>query len=435
MLEIARILRLVHSLHITAQSPIFRGAVFIQIILQHVLLILTSIFGISGKQEQLKKQKSFCAWTTGVSQVKWNRINPWVLASAHEGEVKIWDARKENQPLSYISVASTKINTIDWSHTSEYDILTCTQDSKVKFWNVMKPRELQATLSPPNPVAQALYTPFAQGVVTRAVKGDNSISLWKISDLSAPLRVFSGHTEQVDSFDWRIDPGAKHQYQLASYAEDQTLRFWSIDNQLKEACEDNGFIPNRSLERSTSKLIEDTSTALETTGVAPHHLSLSEELSIVEKAVIGDGIKVEEASVATRSCTVSYTREPYYVLLKITFPQHYPHAQPCFDFLYKTNIPSELKNTLKEALSGVAELHAANSRHCLRAVLLQFSDTLKTELDLSNPSPAGSDSYSGSGKILGNLMNKTIPCPRLTGATFGANGKLFIIFDSQESLE
>lgn len=39
------------------------------------------------------KRESFCGWTAGATQVKWNRHNPMTLASAHNGEVRIWDIR------------------------------------------------------------------------------------------------------------------------------------------------------------------------------------------------------------------------------------------------------------------------------------------------------------------------------------------------------
>ena len=39
------------------------------------------------------KRESFCGWTAGATQVKWNRKNPMILASAHNGEVRIWDIR------------------------------------------------------------------------------------------------------------------------------------------------------------------------------------------------------------------------------------------------------------------------------------------------------------------------------------------------------
>ncbi len=32
----------------------------------------------------------------GATQVKWNRYNPMTLASAHNGEVRIWDIRVRN---------------------------------------------------------------------------------------------------------------------------------------------------------------------------------------------------------------------------------------------------------------------------------------------------------------------------------------------------
>lgn len=45
----------------------------------------------------------------GSSQVRWNTLSPNMLATAHDGDIKIWDQRKGNSPMQYIAAHLTKV--------------------------------------------------------------------------------------------------------------------------------------------------------------------------------------------------------------------------------------------------------------------------------------------------------------------------------------
>lgn len=45
----------------------------------------------------------------GASQVRWNTLFPSMLATAHDGDLKIWDQRKGNSPVQYIAAHLTKV--------------------------------------------------------------------------------------------------------------------------------------------------------------------------------------------------------------------------------------------------------------------------------------------------------------------------------------
>lgn len=49
----------------------------------------------------------------GSSQVRWNALAPHTLATAHDGDVKIWDQRKGNSPVQYITAHLTKVQHVD----------------------------------------------------------------------------------------------------------------------------------------------------------------------------------------------------------------------------------------------------------------------------------------------------------------------------------
>lgn len=98
---------------------------------------------------------------SGASQIKWSKINENILATSHEGDVRIWDKRvnfikktiqiyltivdihlfildyffvyqKSNMPLHYVSTYLAKITGIDWSPFYENKFLTCSQDGSIK---------------------------------------------------------------------------------------------------------------------------------------------------------------------------------------------------------------------------------------------------------------------------------------------------------------
>lgn len=107
----------------------------------------------------LRKPKQSLQGIAGVSQVKWNKRNSHLLATCHDGDIRIWDVRKANQPFQYIAGHLSKIHGLDWSPHSEEELATSSQDCSVKFWNINQPRQAIDKITPSNsPVWRARYT-------------------------------------------------------------------------------------------------------------------------------------------------------------------------------------------------------------------------------------------------------------------------------------
>eukprot|EP00741_Cyanophora_paradoxa_P021733 tig00000241_g20976.t1 len=176
--------------------------------------------------------KSITCGPGGV-QVKWNRRSGHLLASAHEGTIRVWDLRRESGALVSINAHLSKIHGVDWCPHREQEILSCGQDGTVKFWTLNSPRECAAELLLGVPVWRAKYTPFGEGLVTAAQRGDCSVRLWSLADLGQPVHIYSGHGEPVRAFDWRP---ARGEWQLASLARDHTLNLWRVPPHLIAAC-------------------------------------------------------------------------------------------------------------------------------------------------------------------------------------------------------
>ncbi|KAJ8973497.1 hypothetical protein NQ317_018770 [Molorchus minor] len=103
------------------------------------------------------------------SQVRWNRVSPHLLATAHEGDIKIWDQRKGTAPVQYIAAHLAKIHGLDWNPYSENYICSSSQDNTVKCFDITNPRRAEYVLTTNAPVWRARHTPFGNGLVTVVV--------------------------------------------------------------------------------------------------------------------------------------------------------------------------------------------------------------------------------------------------------------------------
>ncbi len=85
-------------------------------------------------------------FTSGISQVRWNKLNPNILASAHDQQVEVWDIRK-SAPMTFITAHPSKISSIDWSGFHEWHIVTAGMDGAVKLWDVKRSRICQGSVA------------------------------------------------------------------------------------------------------------------------------------------------------------------------------------------------------------------------------------------------------------------------------------------------
>lgn len=186
--------------------------------------------------------QTLCAFTTSATQVEWNRVDQTSLATAHDGDVRIWDTRAVDRgaPAVTITAHMQKIYGLDWHPERMYELLTCSEDKTVKFWNVTQPRVCQGVVPMSAPVWRARYTPFGDGIVTIAQRADPTLRLWALAHgadgmVADPVHTFAGHTDLVKGFVWRARPNSGI-YQLVSWSKSQELRMWRVDSQQLQAC-------------------------------------------------------------------------------------------------------------------------------------------------------------------------------------------------------
>lgn len=187
---------------------------------------------------------TFCDWFAGATQVKWNRQESHILASSHDKFLRIWDDRKGAYPLKSIEAHATKIYGVDWNRTATNNLITCSLDRTIKFWDYTnhngKPDRIIAT---PFPVWRARYTPFGSGLLAMPQRGDHDLHLYdcgldegigtKSPMPSSSVYQFSGHNDQVKEFLWRFrgtiaDDIDNREFQLVSWGTDRILRLHRV---------------------------------------------------------------------------------------------------------------------------------------------------------------------------------------------------------------
>ncbi|KAI9022925.1 hypothetical protein CLU79DRAFT_791747 [Phycomyces nitens] len=194
--------------------------------------------GSDGKDDRsVRPANSFTPWNAATTQVKFNRKSEFLLASAHDKDVKIWDIRKGAVPVTSITAHSKKIYGIDWSRQNDHDIVTCSLDKLVKFWNINTPEREEEVISTNTPVWRARNTPFGNGVLMMPQRTESKLFLYNRASPEKPVHAFEGHVDTVKEFVWRWkggngSEGDEREFQLVTWSKDQNLRLWPVSKDI-----------------------------------------------------------------------------------------------------------------------------------------------------------------------------------------------------------
>ncbi|KAM7405598.1 hypothetical protein PAMP_000034 [Pampus punctatissimus] len=393
----------------------------------------------------------------GASQVKWNRKNQHLLASSHDGDVRIWDRRKPNTATEYVAAHLSKIHGLDWHPDNEFILATSSQDNSVRFWDYRQPRKYLNILSCQVPVWKARYTPFSNGLVTVMVpqlRRENSLLLWSTLDLNSPVHAFVGHDDVVLEFQWRPQKEGSKDYQLVTWSRDQTLRIWRVDPQLQKLCvsdvvEDlmEGMSLTVESEKSLSSQeldsqqgvslaaasLQDQDGRQDSAAGSGLPQTLQQEFSLVNLQIRNVNVEMDAVN---RSCVVSAHFGSHQVHLVVKFPAQYPNnAAPTFQFVSPTTIPSAMKTKIQKTLTDTSLQKVKRNQNCLEPCVRQLVSCLESDMTqedgpasgpfvLSNPVTPALQAFPRVTNTYGSYQDANIPFPRTSGARFCGTGCL-----------
>ncbi|XP_022606300.1 GATOR complex protein WDR59 isoform X2 [Seriola dumerili] len=399
----------------------------------------------------------------GASQVKWNRKNQYLLASSHDGDVRIWDKRKPNTAAEYVAAHLSKIHGLDWHPDNEFIFATSSQDNSVRFWDFRQPRKYLNILSCQVPVWKARYTPFSNGLVTVMVpqlRRENSLLLWSTLDLNSPVHAFVGHDDVVLEFRWRPQKEGSKDYQLVTWSRDQTLRIWRVDPQLQKLCVSDvveDLMERMSLTVESEKsLSSQEPESQHSVGPASDNLqdqdgslisggrqdsavcsglpqTLQQEFSLVNLQIRNVNVEMDAVN---RSCVVSAHFGSHQVHLVVKFPAQYPNnAAPTFQFVSPTTIPSAMKTKIQKILTDTSLQKVKRNQNCLEPCVRQLVSCLESDMTqedgpasgpfvLSNPVTPALQAFPRVTNTYGSYQDANIPFPRTSGARFCGTGCL-----------
>jgi hypothetical protein len=368
--------------------------------------------------------------------VGFNRVSGNLIATAHDGDLRIWDIRKGTRPIQYITAHLTRIHGINWSHQFEYHLVTASQDGSVKYFDINNSRRAERIITTPGsaPVWRARYTPFSDGLVTIIVplvgreNIENSLLLWNNSKnkqgQSAPITSFVGHSDIILDFAWRPNRNTKNNpdRELLTWSRDQTFRVWKVDKKLQEMCEKVADDFEDSMEgfqetKVPGKFVTDKSQP---------SCSLQHEFSLLNTNIPGIQ-QFEVLDPIKRNAVVRIVDNGFVIILQAFFPLNYPNGiAPDFEYCQGTSIDESLSMKLMKILLSTAQTRVKRGKFCLESCLRELVSELKREgynSRLQSPRLEGA---------LSGVLDACIPFPKTSGVKFNSGG-LLVIFSSDSN--
>ncbi len=158
-----------------------------------------------------------------------------VAASFDDSTVRVWDMRlskqsrdeTENSPGAGWCAPSPQVfrghsgPVYACSVSPDYEnLLTCSEDSTVRLWNLELSANLVAYRGHSGPVWDVAYAPLAPFFATAS--HDRTARLWSV-ERAAPLRIFAGHLSDVDAVCFH-----DNSHYLATGSVDKAVRLWEL---------------------------------------------------------------------------------------------------------------------------------------------------------------------------------------------------------------
>ncbi|EFA85200.1 hypothetical protein PPL_02200 [Heterostelium album PN500] len=244
-------------------------------------------------------------------QVKWNKFNSHVLASAHESNLMIWDLRKETTELN-TTVHTTKVYGIDWSPHDPYEILTCSQDKSVKIWSYpnLQPKSI---ISTSHPVLRANIAHSDNNHHNQSASGQLADIAMSTSSNGSNNSSNSSNNNSGNNSGSSNNSGSNSS---SNNSGSNTNSGTTASNNQQQHANSTGIMHSLSSSSSEKEAIESSYSLLKQQDeqqlgghndefIGPKELEY--ELKIIQNKFIDKSLKIEQVNLAQRVCIVSCT--------------------------------------------------------------------------------------------------------------------------------
>eukprot|EP00002_Diphylleia_rotans_P027724 TRINITY_DN5567_c0_g4_i1.p1 TRINITY_DN5567_c0_g4~~TRINITY_DN5567_c0_g4_i1.p1 ORF type:complete len:938 (+),score=153.42 TRINITY_DN5567_c0_g4_i1:31-2844(+) len=340
--------------------------------------------------------------------VRWSRFRSHEFASAHDGDIHIWDARKLGVSVRMIKAHTGLTQSLDWSHTHPRDLVSCGSDGFMKFWDTESRFQFKGKISAFPPFHRAKYAPIGDYVVTTAKEGDYSISIWSPPldapsdspggipynplDNAIPLYVLTGNNSKILDFCWRQTTQQENNPSIVTWSRDSKLRIWPMEKHIvQNLLEQTLCKAGERGDQYSSKLPEpEVKSRPRTTSFLETPKTLTQELQNIDK--FKPNIKVEKVSADGNQVTlvVQNPRFEKMIRMLVVFPVKYPNkSMPTFEMLQGTTLDSAQTKKLKMILQKTASQLTSQCLPCFEACLRVMTSAMNAALydEASQPSP------------------------------------------------
>lgn len=339
------------------------------------------------------------------AKVQWNQLAKNLIATAHGGDVQIWDDRYLVHPIRYFTAHTNSIYCLDWSYTNKNKLITSSHDCTVKFFETSNLKKPENVLNTSTHVQIAKYTPFGDGILIVLVphqqKVDHNLLLWNLNAIKTPVHTFVGHSDTILEFQWfKNHEDENSEYKFITWSKDQTMRFWHVVPYLQETpieldqkvCTENSEIfyntQNSEASNKSSDTVYGYNTNLENEEEDDNFsVSSSNSAECVELppliqeyiSLVNDSeIFIEQKDPDRRTLIAIVSVNDYSLTISMQFPPEYPDNKEPLIKISKSNYDASMKNTFLEILYDAAIKQVSKNLPCVQYCLYELATHLRT---------------------------------------------------------
>lgn len=153
----------------------------------------------------------------------------------------IWDARQAKVATANLNAHDAEINTLSWSNSNEYYLITGSSDKTLKLWDTrLMSRQLHIFEGHSDEIYKVEFAPFGDSIFASS-GNDRRLLLWDLSKIGDEqsnedaedgppelLFIHAGHTNRIADFTWNEDDP----WVIASVADDNVCQIWQMASSL-----------------------------------------------------------------------------------------------------------------------------------------------------------------------------------------------------------